>query len=56
MSLVTFLLAATASAFGVVASMTGSWGAALWGVVLALLAVANVLYGALTAPQRGEAA
>jgi hypothetical protein len=43
-----FLLATTATAMGLVAHVTGSWGAAGWAVVLAPLSAAACVYDAHT--------
>lgn len=48
MILSAFLLATTASAMGLVAHLTGSWGAGLWGMVLASLSALACLYDAHT--------
>lgn len=48
-----FLLLSTAAAFGLVAHVTGSWGAALWGGVFSAVSGLACLYDDLTARRAG---
>lgn len=48
-----FLLATTACAMGLVAHVTGSWGAGLWGMVLAPLSAVACLHDAFARARAG---
>jgi hypothetical protein len=53
MMLHAFLLATTASAMGLVAHVTGSWGAGFWAMVLGPLSALACLYDAHTRHNAG---